>query len=92
MSFGECPLRRAGTVRDHKKGVCLFVELRDGESQEHLLTRFRQTMQRTGILREAKRRRHFVSRSEVRRLARAKAVRRARKHAERPSTRSRPSR
>ncbi len=92
MSFGECPLWKAGMLRDQKKGVCLFVELRDGESQEHLLSRFRQTMQRTGILREAKRRRHFVSRSELRRLAVAKAVRRARKHADRPSNRGRPSR
>ena len=38
-------------------------------------------MQRDGILREAKRRRHFISKSEARRLARAKALRRARKRA-----------
>ncbi len=61
----------------------MFVELREGETQEHLLTRFRQKMQRAGILREAKKRRHFVSRSELRRLARAKALRRARKRADR---------
>jgi small subunit ribosomal protein S21 len=66
-----------------QKGNYLFVQLREGESQEHLLTRFRQTMQRDGILREVKRRRHFVSKSEARRLARAKAVRRARKRADR---------
>jgi ribosomal protein S21 len=65
------------------KGYCLFVELREGETQEHLLTRFRQKIQRAGILREAKRRRHFVSRSELRRVARAKALRRARKRANR---------
>jgi ribosomal protein S21 len=59
----------------------VFVELREGESQEHLLTRFRQAIQRDGILREAKRKRHFVSKSEARRLARAKALRRARKRA-----------
>ena len=57
----------------------MFVELRDGETQEHLLSRFRQTMQRNGVLREIKRRRHFVSKSEMRRLAKAKATRRARK-------------
>jgi small subunit ribosomal protein S21 len=57
----------------------LFVELREGETQEHLLSRFRQGVQRDGILREAKKRRHFISKSEARRLARAKAMRRARK-------------
>jgi ribosomal protein S21 len=60
----------------------LFVELRDGESQEHLLTRFRQSVQRDGILREAKMKRHFISKSEAKRLAQAKAARRrARKQA-----------
>jgi len=62
----------------------VFVELREGESQEHLLTRFRQAVQRDGILREAKMKRHFISKSEARRLARAKAARRrARKRAPR---------
>lgn len=60
----------------------MFVELREGESQEHLLTRFRQAVQKDGILREAKRKRHFVSKSEARRLALAKSLRRARKRAE----------
>jgi small subunit ribosomal protein S21 len=72
----------------------VFVELRDGESQEHLLTRFRQAVQKDGILREAKRKRHFVSKSETRRLARAKALRRARKRADnrgRPSNGRRPA-
>ena len=73
----------------------MFVELGDGESQEHLLTRFRQAVQIDGILREAKRKRHFVSKSEARRLARAKALRRARKRADnraRPSNGRRPTR
>jgi len=59
----------------------LFVELREGETQEHLLSRFRQQLQRDGILREVKRRRHFISKSEARRLAKAKALRRIRKRA-----------
>lgn len=54
----------------------MFVELREGESQDHLLTRFRQAVQRDGILREAKLKRHFVSKSEARRMAQAKAARR----------------
>ena len=60
----------------------MFVELRDGESQEHLLTRFRQAVQKDGILREAKMKRHFISKPEAKHLAQAKAARRrARKHA-----------
>ena len=54
----------------------MFVELRDGESQEHLLSRFRQAVQRDGILREAKMKRHFISKPEAKRLAQAKAARR----------------
>jgi len=64
----------------------VFVELREGESQERLLTRFRQAVQKSGILREAKKRRHFVSKSEMRRLERAKALRRIRKRANRAIT------
>ncbi|HET6615574.1 MAG TPA: 30S ribosomal protein S21 [Dehalococcoidia bacterium] len=55
------------------------VELRDGESGEHLITRFRQSIQRDGILREIKQRRHFIPKSERRRIARAKAARRRRR-------------
>jgi len=71
----------------------VFVELREGESQERLLTRFRQAVQRSGILREAKKRRHFISKSEMRRLDRAKALRRIRKRASRayPSDGRRPT-
>jgi small subunit ribosomal protein S21 len=72
----------------------VFVELREGESQERLLTRFRQAVQRDGILREAKKRRHFISKSEMRRLERAKALRRIRKRANRtyPHNGRRPTR
>ena len=55
------------------------VDLRDGESPEHLLTRFRQAVQRDGILREIKSRRHFIPKSERRRIAQAKAARRRRR-------------
>jgi ribosomal protein S21 len=55
------------------------VDLRDGESPEHLITRFRQAVQRDGILREIKQRRHFIPKSERRRIARAKAARRRRR-------------
>ena len=40
------------------------VDLREGESPEHLITRFRQVVQRDGILREIKQRRHFIPKSD----------------------------
>jgi small subunit ribosomal protein S21 len=65
----------------------LIVERREGESQDQLLSRFRTLVQRTGILREIKKRRHFVSKSEARRMAQARAARRARKRNKTTTTR-----
>lgn len=55
------------------------VVLKDGESPDNLLRRFRTKVQRSGILRDAKKKRHFISKSEKRRIAKRKAIRRARK-------------
>jgi small subunit ribosomal protein S21 len=55
------------------------VEARDGESAERLISRFRQMVQRDGLLREYKKRRHFISKSQTRRDARARGIRKARK-------------
>jgi ribosomal protein S21 len=55
------------------------VVLRDGESQEHLLRRFRKKVTRDRILSDIKRKRFFVSNSEKRRLALRKAKRRERR-------------
>jgi len=55
------------------------VVLRDGESQENLLKRFRKKVTRDGVLSAAKRKRFFVSKSEQRRIAQRKAVRRERR-------------
>ena len=55
------------------------VVLKDGESPENLLRRFRTKVLRSGVLRDVKRKRHFVSKSEKRRIAKRKAIRRARK-------------
>jgi ribosomal protein S21 len=54
----------------------LRVEPRAGENGESLLTRFTKMVQRDGILREAKNRRHFSSNGELKRMARQKALRR----------------
>ena len=59
----------------------MIVERRGNESAERLIDRFRLAVQRSGVLRDAKRRRHFTSRSEARRMARARAVRKLRKNA-----------
>ncbi len=60
----------------------MIVERRESEGAERLLKRFQLMIQRAGVLGEAKRRRHFVSTGEKRRIAQAKTVRRARKNAE----------
>ena len=55
------------------------VYLRQGESIENLLKRFRKTVTRDRILSEAKKKRYFVSKSEQRRLAKRKAQRKERR-------------
>lgn len=55
------------------------VELRPGETQDSLLRRFRKKVMRNGVLRDAKKNRYFVSKSEKRRIAKRKAVRRLRR-------------
>ncbi|HEX2171411.1 MAG TPA: 30S ribosomal protein S21 [Dehalococcoidia bacterium] len=64
-------------------GDCVQVSLREGETQENLLRRFRSAVQRAGILQDVKRRRYFVSKSEKARLAARRALRRARRRAAR---------
>jgi small subunit ribosomal protein S21 len=53
------------------------VELRSGESQQALFARFRKTVSRSGVLSDVRRKRWFVSKSEVRRLEKKKAIRRS---------------
>jgi small subunit ribosomal protein S21 len=55
------------------------VVLRQGESPEALLKRFRKRVARDRVLSDAKRKRYFVSKSEQRRIAARKAKRRERK-------------
>ena len=56
--------------------MTIIVTARDGESGDALLSRFTKLVQRDGILREVKRRRHFISNGEKARLARQQAARR----------------
>ena len=55
------------------------VTLRPGESQDSLLKRFRKDVTKEGILRDVRRKRWFVSKSEERRIKKAKAIRKARR-------------
>jgi small subunit ribosomal protein S21 len=55
------------------------VKLKPGESQEQLLRRFRKKVTRAGILSTIRRKRWYVSKSELRRIEKKKAIRRARR-------------
>jgi small subunit ribosomal protein S21 len=55
------------------------VTLRPGESQEQLLKRFRKQVAKSGVLGTVRRKRWFVGKSELRRIQRKKAIRRARR-------------
>ena len=52
------------------------VTLRPNESQDALLKRFRKKVAKSGILRTVRRKRWFVSKSELRRINKKKAIRR----------------
>ena len=52
------------------------VELRNGESQQQLVRRFKKAVSRSGIKSAVRKKRWFVSKNEQRRLAKKKAIRR----------------
>jgi small subunit ribosomal protein S21 len=53
-----------------------IVTIRQNESQDSLLKRFRKKVVKSGVLSTVRRKRWFVSRSELRRIERKKAIRR----------------
>lgn len=53
-----------------------IVVLRSNESQDQLLKRFRKKVVKSGVLSTVRRKRWFVSKSELRRMERKKAIRR----------------
>ena len=55
------------------------VELRSNESQEQLLRRFNKAVIKSKVLADVRRKRWFVSKSELDRIEKKKAVRRQRK-------------
>lgn len=57
------------------------VVLKEGESQDKLLRRFRKKVIRSGLMSEVRKRRWFVSKNEQRRMDAKKAIRRQKKRA-----------
>jgi small subunit ribosomal protein S21 len=55
------------------------VTLRPNESQEQLFKRFKKKVMRSGLLSQLRNKRWFVSKSEVRRIEKKKAIRRLNK-------------
>jgi small subunit ribosomal protein S21 len=55
------------------------VELKPNESQEQLLKRFRKAIAKDGVLSTVRRKRWYVSKSELRRIQKKKAIRRSRR-------------
>ena len=55
------------------------VNLRNGESQDQLLKRFRKKVVKSGVLSTVRRKRWFVSRTEQRRMEKKKAARRSKR-------------
>jgi small subunit ribosomal protein S21 len=67
------------------------VVLRPNESQDQLLKRFRKKVAKSGILSTVRRKRWFVSKSELRRIQRKKAIRRLKRRERKTSSFSRES-
>lgn len=60
--------------------VLARVDLRPNESQEQLLRRFRKQVVKSGVLSTIRRKRWFISKSELRRIEKKKAIRRSQRH------------
>lgn len=55
------------------------VELRNNESPEQLLRRFNKAVVKSKVLSDVRRKRWFISKSELKRIEKKKAIRRQRK-------------
>jgi small subunit ribosomal protein S21 len=56
-----------------------YVSLKPNESQESLLRRFRKRVTNSGVLSTVRRKRWHISKSELRRIEKKKAIRRSRR-------------
>ncbi|MEE8120326.1 MAG: 30S ribosomal protein S21 [Anaerolineales bacterium] len=65
------------------------VVARPNESQEQLLKRFRKKVAKSGVLSAVRRKRWFISKSELRRIQRKKAIRRLKRRQRKTTSRRR---
>ena len=63
------------------------VTLKPNESQESLLRRFRKRVTNSGVLSTVRRKRWHISKSELRRIEKKKAIRRSRRRQRKALTR-----
>jgi small subunit ribosomal protein S21 len=63
------------------------VKLKPNETQEQLLRRFRKAVTNAGILSTVRRKRWHISKSELRRIEKKKAIRRSRRRQRKAMTR-----
>jgi small subunit ribosomal protein S21 len=77
MALWVC-LRRTHDSK-YSEAAMIEVRLSDTDSLERALKVFKKKLQKSGLLRELRRRRHYVKPSEARALKTAAAQRRARK-------------
>jgi small subunit ribosomal protein S21 len=63
------------------------VTLKPGESQDSLLRRFRKRVTNSGVLSTVRRKRWHISKSELRRIEKKKAIRRSRRRQRKASIR-----
>lgn len=63
------------------------VSLKPNESQESLLRRFRKRVTNSGVLSTVRRKRWHISKSELRRIEKKKAIRRSRRRQRKALTR-----
>ncbi|MDH4136649.1 MAG: 30S ribosomal protein S21 [Anaerolineae bacterium] len=57
----------------------MTVKLRPGESQESLLKRFRRNVTKSRVLSDVRKKRWFVSKSEQRRIAKRRGIRKSKR-------------
>src|SRR5262249_61315589 len=75
----------------HGDGDLMHVEPREGESFDQMLRRFKTSMDKSGILREYKRKRYFKSNGELQREKAKAAARRRTRRSRSPRPGARPA-
>jgi small subunit ribosomal protein S21 len=74
-------MRLIVAIKDRKGDLILTkVVLLPNESQQKLFGRFRKKVSKSGKLRAVRKKRWFVSKSEVRRIAKKKAIRKRKRY------------